>query len=154
MAGYPRDFISIEQALKFVIKELGDIEIKKATSKSESWFRKCSDPLGKDKNILHKDSIKLDVAALKKGKGAPLITAHQALLDLALKDFNKSEKITNTLIDIGTHIGRLLGVTKEATDSSSPSGNKINQLEQEKIYKAIQNVESKISDLKLFIAKK
>ena len=154
MAGYPRDFISIEQALKFLIKELGDIEIKKATSKSESWFRKCSDPLDKDKNILHKDSIRLDAATLKKGKGAPLITAHQALLDLALKDFNKSEKITNTLIDIGAHIGRLMEVTKEATDSSSPSGDQINQMEQEKIYKAIQNVESKISDLKLFIAKK
>ena len=154
MAGYPRDFISIEQALKFLIKELGDIKIKEATNKSESWFRKCSDPLGKDKNILHKDSVKLDIATLKEGKGAPLITAHQALLDLALKDLNNTKKITSTLIDMGVRIGRLMEVTKGATNPSSIGGKEISPLEKEKIYKAIQNVESKISDLKLFIAKK
>ena len=154
MAGYPRDFISIEQALKFLIKELGDIKIKEATNKSESWFRKCSDPQDRDKNILHKDSVKLDIAALKEGRGAPLITAHQALLDLALKDLNKSKKITSTLIDMGVRIGRLMEVTKGATDTSGPGGKEISQLEKEKIYKAIKDVEGKISDLKLSIAKK
>ena len=52
---------------------------------------------------------------------------------------------------MGVRIGRLMEVTKGATDPSSPGGKEISQLEKEKIYKAIKDVEGKISDLKLSI---
>ena len=67
---------------------------------------------------------------------------------ISLKDLNKSKKITSTLIDMGVRIGRLMEVTKKATDPSSIGGKEISQLEKEKIYKAIKDVEGKISDLK------
>ena len=69
MAGYPRDIVSIEQALRSIIKVLKEDKIKEVTNKSESWFRKCSDPHIEDKNIDHQDSINLDIATLKEGKG-------------------------------------------------------------------------------------
>ena len=51
MAGYPRKLLSLELALKTVIRELRDEGIKSATSKSESHFRKCSDEQDKDHNL-------------------------------------------------------------------------------------------------------
>ena len=61
MAGYPRKLLSLELALKTVIRELRDEGIKSATSKSESHFRKCSDEQDKDHNIHHMDSVRLDL---------------------------------------------------------------------------------------------
>ena len=43
MAGYTRKLISLELALKEIIKNLKEEGLKKATNKSESHFRKCSD---------------------------------------------------------------------------------------------------------------
>ena len=43
MAGYPRKLLSLELALKNIIKELKKDEIKEITGKSESHFRKCTD---------------------------------------------------------------------------------------------------------------
>ena len=43
MTGYPRKLLSLEQALKNIIRELKPDGIKDATGKSESHFRKCSD---------------------------------------------------------------------------------------------------------------
>ena len=96
MAGYPRDFLSIEQALKAIIKDLKEDRIKEATDKSESFFRKCSDPQD-GKNIDHQDSIKLDIASLKEGKGSPMLIAHQDQIEKATKDLKQSEKITAQL---------------------------------------------------------
>jgi hypothetical protein len=53
MAGYLRKLISLEQALKEVIRDLKDSGLKEATNKSESHFRKCSDEKDKDHNIHH-----------------------------------------------------------------------------------------------------
>ena len=152
MAGYPRDFLSIEQALKAIIKDLKEDRIKEATDKSESFFRKCSDPQD-GKNIDHQDSIKLDIASLKEGKGSPMLTAHQDQIEKATKDLKQSEKITNTLIDMGSRIGHLMEVTKDATDPASPGGKGISNYEKEEIYKAVKEVEDKIAALKLTIAK-
>ena len=48
-------------------------------------------------------------------------------------------------------IGKLMDVTNEAVNSNSPDGKAINKMEKEKIYKAIRDVEEKISNLKLSI---
>ena len=61
MAGYPRKLLSLELALKNIIKELKKDEIKEITGKSESHFRKCTDEQDLDHNIHHSDSIKLDL---------------------------------------------------------------------------------------------
>ena len=43
MAGYLRKLISLENALKNAINDLKDDGLKKATGKSASHFRKCTD---------------------------------------------------------------------------------------------------------------
>ena len=57
MAGYPRKLLSLELALKNIIKELKKDEIKEITGKSESHFRKCTDEQDLDHNIHHLDSV-------------------------------------------------------------------------------------------------
>ena len=54
MAGYLRKLVSLEQALKQAIRDLGDEGIKEVTNKSHSHFRKCSDENNPENNIHHK----------------------------------------------------------------------------------------------------
>ena len=58
MAGYPRKLLSLELALKNIIKELKKMN-KKITGKSESHFRKCTDEQDLDHNIHHFDPLNL-----------------------------------------------------------------------------------------------
>ena len=149
MAGYPREIVSIEQALRSIIKDLNENKIKEVTNKTESWFRKCSDPHITEKNIYHQDSINLDIASLKEGKGTPLLSAHSSQVKKAMTDLKKSEKIEMTLMDIGTAMGNLMKVVKEAQSPESSSGEKIDAYEKEQIYNSIKKIEDKISELKI-----
>ena len=51
-----RDFGTIEQALAHSLKHLKEDEVKVATGKSLSHFRKCSDQSNKD-NVLHLELV-------------------------------------------------------------------------------------------------
>ena len=150
MAGHPRKLLSLELALKEAIKELKEDGLKKATGKSESHFRKCSDTNDKDHKIHHADSIEIDKYCMRKGLGHPMLTAHENILDAAeASSFNES--VSNTLINIGARIGRLLETTHAAVDPNSNDGTNISQSEKEKIYSSIKDVEEKILQLKIFI---
>ena len=151
MAGYPRDILSIEQALKSLIKDLKEDKIKKATNKTEIWFRKCSDPNEKDKNIDHQDSINLDIASLKDGKGTPMFQAHKNQIQKTMKNLKKTQQITSTLMELGTGIGDLMGVIKKATSPESRAGEQIDAYEKEQIYDVIKKLEDKISELKISV---
>ena len=150
MAGYPRKILSLEAAIKEAIKELKDEGIKLATGKSESHFRKCSDPNDKDHNIHHKDSVEIDKLCLKKGLGTPMLSAHESILD-AQSQWNFKESVSNTLITMGARIGKLMETTHGAVHPDSDDGSSLSQKEKEKIYSAIKDVEEKIIQLKLFI---
>ena len=76
MSGYSRKLVSLEIALKEIIKDLKDEGLKKATGKSESHFRKCSDENDTDHNIHHKDSVAIDIECLKRGLGNPIHLLH------------------------------------------------------------------------------
>ena len=88
----PREFHSIEQALKEVIKNLKD-SIETIGGKTESHFRKCSDENDKDHQVLHKESIWLDIECMRRGLGSPMMSAHQYQIDKALKANNNFENI-------------------------------------------------------------
>ena len=152
MAGYPRKILSLESAIKEVIKELKDEGLKAATGKSESHFRKCSDPNDKDHKIHHIDSIEIDKLCLKKGLGTPMLYAHEAILD-SQSQVSHKETISNTLITMGARIGKLMETTHEAVDPKGDDGSLLSQKEKEKIYSAIKDVEEKITQLKIFIDK-
>ena len=87
MTGYSRKLVSLEIALKEIIKDLKDEGLKKATGKSESHFRKCSDENDTDHNIHHKDSVAIDIECLKRGLGSPMLTAHEDLLEATSPEY-------------------------------------------------------------------
>ena len=150
MAGYSREFLSIEQALKQVVKDLKSDGVLKSTGKTESYFRKCSDENDSDRLIHHIDSVKLDIECMKRGLCHPLLTAHQIQIEKAMCD-NKDINVTQSLLSTVTRIGRLTDVTKQAMDPSSPGGANFSKQEKDKIYKALKDVEEKLTSLKLSI---
>ena len=153
MAGYIRKLISLELAIKNCIKDLKNEGLKEATGKSESHFRKCSDENNKDNNIHHKDSIEIDKACLKNGFGSPMLTAHESILEAEKIKLRKSENTSNTLINIGAKIGRLMETTQKAIEDDSELGDKLSQKEKELIHKSIDEVEEKILQLKVIVGK-
>ena len=68
-----------------------------------------------------------------------------------LKNF---ENTSNTLINIGAKIGRLMEATQKAVEDDSELGDKLSQKEKELIHKSIDEVEEKILLLKVIIDNK
>ena len=146
-----REPLTVEHVLSQVISKLEEDEVKNITNKSISHFRKCSDPDDKDHNLHFIDAIKLDLILQKNQKGTPFLDNFEILLNEELKDINSSDNISNTLINIGGRIGDLMDVTNESLDPNSHSGEKISDIEKDKIHKAIKEVEEKMARLKLSI---
>ena len=142
-----RDFNTIEQAINHALKDLSDEDIKD-TKKKISEFRKYSDPKKAEYNISHIDSIAMDIALMKKGKGHPLLDVHNAIMEAALEGPNFKPNVTQSLLTMGERIGKLMGVTEQAMDPSSPGGAGFSKEEKDKIYKAIKELEEKITNLK------
>ena len=151
MSGYSRKLVSLEIALKETIKDLKDEGLKKATGKSESHFRKCSDEKDSDHNIHHKDSVAIDIESLKRGFGSPMLTAHEDLLEATSPEYKNLDNTSTTLINIGAKIGRLMEATQLAINPEGEGGRKISESEKKHITKAINDVEDKILELKLLI---
>jgi len=151
MAGYPRKLLSLELALKNIVRELKKDEIKEITGKSESHFRKCSNEQDSDHNIHHIDSVRLDLEFRRRKLGSPMLEAHESMLEAADLKLGKLDSTSNTLIDISAKIGRLMEATKGAIEEDSEDGAKLSKNEKEKINIAIEEVEKKILTLKQII---
>ena len=150
MSGYSRKLISLEGALKEVIKDLKSEALKDVTGKTESHFRKCSDE-NDTQDIHHIDSIKIDIECLKRGLGSPMLAAHEDMLEATNPEYKNLDNASNTLINIGAKIGRLMETTQKAINPKGESGQKISETEKKHISKALNDVEDKILELKLII---
>lgn len=150
MAGYPRKLISLENALKQIIKELKAEGLKAATDKTESHFRKCSDE-NDPQDIHHKDSIAIDIECLKRQLGTPMLDTHEDILDSVKMDNEITDNASNILIHIGARIGKLMETTHRAVSPEGEGGKRISQSEKNNIAKAINDVEKKILQLKALI---
>ena len=146
-----RDPLSIEKILKDLIVKLKENEIKEFTGKSISHFRKCSDPDDKDHNLHYIDAIKLDILMQRKSLGTPFIDNFSLTLEDEFNKVNVYENVASTLIKIGGRVGNLMDTTHDAMSPDSPMGKEISKIEKDQIYKAINEVEEKISKLKLSI---
>lgn len=142
-----RDFGSLEQALQHALKDLNDDELS-PTKKKREEFRKISDPDKPEYKLAHIDSIDIDVAMMKKGLGAPLLHAHETLIEKALEGHNNKDSITHSLITMVSKLGKLTDETEKAMDPNSPGGETLTKQEKDKIYKAIKEVEAKIAVFK------
>ena len=152
MSGYSRKLISLENTIKEIIKDLKDEGLKSATGKSESHFRKCSDE-NDSQDIHHIDSIKIDIECLKRGLGNPMLSAHEDMLEAINPEYKNLDNASNTLINIGAKIGRLMETTQKAIGDDSDMGKKLSQKEKQSIHKSIDEVEEKILELKIIIDK-
>ena len=82
-----REISSIEHGLAEAIKNLKAELIEKATGKSESFIRKCSDP-DLDQQLDHRDAVKIDKACIENGLAPFLLRAHEYII---LKELENSK---------------------------------------------------------------
>lgn len=143
-----REFLSIEQALNYALEQLSENEVLENTKREKIHFIRYANPKEGDRNISQHDAINIDVALMKKNKGHPLLDVHEAIMNKAMEGSNLKADISRTLLNMGDRLGRLMGVTEKAMQENSPGGASISKSEKEEIYKAIAEVEEKISTLK------
>ena len=153
MSGYTRQFLSVEQALKEIIRKLDKDDIREVTGKSESFFRKCSDENDPEHNLHFKDAVALEVLCLKKGIGTPLLSCFETQIEKFTNDLEDNSSITNNLLNIGSKIGILMDEITQYTDYQSESGIHLSLREKDQVYKSITKLEEKILKLKLSIDK-
>jgi len=148
-----REFLTIEQALSYALKELSEQEVIDATKKKKNTLIQYADESKGEKDIPQRDSIQIDIALMKKGKGHPLLNVHQAIMDKAMEGHNHKIDTTEALLNMGERLGNLMGVTQKAINEKGPDGKIINKVEKDQIYEALKDVEAKIALLKETIKK-
>ncbi len=150
-----RKTASVENGIMQVLKILNDEEIQAAIGKGSSYLRKCSNP-DLQQQIDHNDSIKLDLACIKKGKAPPLCNAHEYIVVNELENLSshKQNDIDEMLVKSTILHGKLTEVVKQAEDPKSDSGKEISKLEKKEIMEAIKNLEDKIMKIKITVDQK
>ena len=150
-----RKTASIENGIMQVLKILNEDEIQNAIGKGSSYLRKCSNP-DLLQQIDHNDSIKLDIACIKKGKAPPLFIAHEYIVinESDNLDFHKQNDIDEMLVKSTILHGKLTEVVKLAEDPKSDKGIEISKLEKKEIMEAIKNLEDKIMKIKITVDQK
>tara|TARA_Y100000591_G_C21553524_1_gene554893 strand:+ start:48 stop:512 length:465 start_codon:yes stop_codon:yes gene_type:complete len=150
-----RKIASIENGIMQVLKILDENEVQDTIGKSSSYLRKCSDP-SQQQQIDHNDSIKLDIACIKKGKAPPLFIAHEYIVinESDNLDSHKQNDIDEMLVKSTILHGKLTEVVKLAEDPKSDRGMEISKLEKKEIMEAIKNLEDKIMKIKITVDQK
>ncbi len=150
-----RKIASIENGIMQVLKILNEEEIQKAIGKGSSYLRKCSNP-DLQQQIDHNDSIKLDIACIKKGKAPHLCLAHEYIIANVSDnlDSHKLNDIDEMLVKSTILHGKLTEVVKSAEDPKSDKGIEISKLEKKEIMEAIKNLEDKIMKIKITVDQK
>ena len=150
-----RKISSIENGIAEVIKILNEDEIEEAIGKGISFLRKCSDP-DQPQQIDHNDSIKLDLACVKKKKAPPLLNSHEYIMsaNVAELDVQNDDDLDAVLVKFTILHGKLVEVIKKAQEPSSDKGEEISVIEKKEIFEAIKSIEDKIMKLKISIDKK
>ena len=150
-----RKAASIESGIMQVLKILNENEIQAAIGKGSSYLRKCSNP-DLQQQIDHNDSIKLDLACIKKGKAPPLYDAHEYIVinEFENSSSHKNNDIDELLVKSTILHGKLIEVVKLAEDQKSDQGIDISKLEKKEIMEAIKNLEDKIMKIKITVDQK
>ena len=150
-----RKTASIENGIMQILKILNEEEIQEAIGKGSSYLRKCSNP-DLQQQIDHNDSIKLDIACIKKGKAPHLCLAHEYIIANVSDnlDSHKLNDIDEMLVKSTILHGKLTEVVKTAEDPKSDKGIEISKLEKKEIMEAIKNLEDKIMKIKITVDQK
>jgi len=149
-----RKISSIENGIAEIIKILSEDEIAEAIGKSVSFLRKCSDP-DQPQQLDHNDSIRLDIACIKKKKAPPLLNSHEYIISTSIdsEKINHQDDLDGVLVKFTILHGKLVEVIKKAQDPKSDRGEEISPLEKKEIFESIKSIEDKIMKLKISIDK-
>ena len=150
-----RKIASIENGIMQVLKILNENEVQETIGKSASYLRKCSDP-AQQQQLDHNDSVKLDIACVKKGKAPHLCLAHEYIIANISEnlELHKQNDIDAMLVKSTILHGKLFEVVKEAENPMSEKGSEISNLEKKEIMEAIKNLEDKIMKIKITVDQK
>ena len=150
-----RKIDSIENGLAEVIKILSEDEIEEAIGKSVSYLRKCSDP-DQPQQIDHNDSLKLDLACIKKKKAPPLLNSHEYMIsrNSDLSNIKSEDDLDSILVKFAVLHGKLVETIISSQDPKSDKGEEISSGEKKEIFESIKLIEDKIMKIKLTIDKK
>lgn len=143
---YKRKTYTIEDVLTDVINQIGYEGIEKAIGKKRSSIQHMSNPLYAERQLDHKDSIKLDVYLRNNGFGNPFLDAHKTLIENLSSSAQEKETtalILKNLVNLGESIGGVMKETHQALED-----NKITDQEKEKIAGHLKDLERKIAELK------
>ena len=145
-----RQISTIEHGLAEAIKNLKSKAIEEVTGKSESFIRKCSDP-DQPQQIDHNDSIKLDLACIKKKKSPPLLNSHEYIMssNFTNLDQHNDDDLDAVLVKFTILHGKLVEVIKKAQAPESDKGEEISAIEKKEIFDSIKSIENKIMKLTL-----
>ena len=146
-----REISSIEHGLAEAIKNLKAELIEKATGKSESFIRKCSDP-DLDQQLDHRDAVKIDKACVEKGLTPYLLRAHEYIILKELKNLKVDQENLNELLIKFTILhGQLMDVINTAKSKEGHKGENISSVEKKEIFDAFESLENKILKIKTTI---
>lgn len=146
---------SIESGISEVLRILTDQEILDTIGKGSSYLRKCSDP-DLPQQIDHNDSLKLDIACIKKNKAPPLLNSHEYTISLNADNFkfkDNHQDLDDLLVKFSILHGKLVEVVKKSQSPESDKGANISALEKKSIFESIKLVEDKILKLKFSVDK-
>ena len=108
-----RKIASIERGIEVILQSLSEKEIKDTIGKGASYLRKCSDP-DQPQQIDHNDSIKLDLACIKKKKAPPLLNSHEYIMssNFTNLDQHNDDDLDAVLVKFTILHGKLVEVIK------------------------------------------
>ena len=148
-----REISSIEHGLAEAIKNLKADLIEKATGKSESFIRKCSDP-DLDQQLDHKDAVKIDKACVENGLTPYLLRAHEYIILKELENSKAQNHDVNELLVKFTILhGELMSAINKARNPAGDKGDAISAAKKKEIFDAFHALENKILKIKTTIEK-
>jgi len=148
MAYKIRDFLSLEEALSYAIEQLGDEAIEKATAKSSSYIRKCSDP-DSPQILPYQLAMKIDLECLKLNKGTPLFSFYQHQLIMSMKDVNIEERLNDVVGQMSAKALLIVDRVIQAMNKFDTNEGKISKADLKEISEAIKQMEEKILKVKV-----
>jgi len=149
-----RKLSSVENGLAEAIKKLKAEVIEKATGKSISFIRKCSDPDLKQQ-LDHKDAVNIDIACLENELPPYLLRAHEYIILKELKKVKHNNyEINELLVKFTILHGELMNAINNAKKPEGDRGTNISVAEKKEIFDAFHALENKILKIKSTIENK
>tara|TARA_B100001093_G_scaffold381756_1_gene367319 strand:+ start:1984 stop:2457 length:474 start_codon:yes stop_codon:yes gene_type:complete len=152
-----RKIDSLEGALRDAITKFGAKQIAHVIGRTEHYVRNLSNPNqeeigeGRKKRISHEDSIKIDEYCIQNDFPAPMIKAHEIILDEKRQSLENDDTLEKKVLNTSYRYSALLRRIEDSTLPESPKGVELSDDEKTKVFQAIKELEEHLSQIKQII---